>query len=396
MRRDEPRGPLPRATPSERGGPPPPARNYDGGSVTRASPPAVTPGLLVRPELAEVAPVAHGSVSAEELRPLGLTPADVLDCSVNTNPLGAAPSVLEAVRRADWGRYPGDDEAPLRRALARRAGLAPEQVALGNGSAELLWLIALATLRPGDTVAILGGPTFGEYARAARAAGAHVREARTADEADSARLAFLCNPNNPSGDYRDRAAVARLLEAEPTRLLALDEAYAAFVDRRWPSEPLLDRHPNLVIVRSLTKEHALPGLRLGYLLAAAGLVRAIEAVRPPWSVNAGALCAGLAALEPAAEAHVERARALVARSRGLLTSGLRRLGYDVRPAAANFVLVEVGDGAAFRAALLRHRIVVRDCASFGLPGCVRIACRLPEEAERVLAAVASLAAAPAG
>src|SRR5919197_1329670 len=119
---------------------------------------------LIRREVLQLEPVAHGSVAAAELAAYGLSPGEVLDFSVNTNPLGPAPAVVEALRQADWGRYPGDDEAPLRAALARRAGLEPAQVALGNGSAELMWLVALATLRPGDAVAVVG-PTFGEYAR---------------------------------------------------------------------------------------------------------------------------------------------------------------------------------------------------------------------------------------
>ena len=336
----------------------------------------------MRADVLQIRTVPHGSVAAAELAQLGLTPADVVDFSVSTNPLGPAPSVLQAVRDTNWSRYPGDDEAPLRAALARRNGVAADQIVLGNGSSELLWLIALAVLRPGDPVAVLG-PTFGEYARAARCMGACV-----AEHTDEARLIFACNPNNPTGCYLPRPEVERLLHADA--LLVLDEAYAAFVADRWPTHALLDRHPNLVVVRSLTKDHALPGLRLGYLAAAPAVARAVEAVRPPWSVNAGALRAGLAALEPAGEAHVERARALVERSRELLTAGLSVLGYKVWPSSANFVLVDVGDGAEFRRALLPHGCIVRDCASFGLPTCVRIACRLPAECERLLELVERL------
>src|SRR6202035_3668281 len=116
---------------------------------------------LVRPEALELRPVVHGSVAAAELAQLGIAPADVVDFSVNTNPLGPAAGVLQAVRETDWSRYPGDDEEPLRRCLAERAEVPPNQVVLGNGSAELMWLIALAALRPGDRVGIVG-PTFGE------------------------------------------------------------------------------------------------------------------------------------------------------------------------------------------------------------------------------------------
>src|SRR5258708_23262173 len=252
--------------------------------------------MLVRPEALALEAVVHGSVAAAELTALGLAPRDVLDFSVNTNPLGPAPSVLEAVHSTDWSRYPGDDEVPLRHCLAERADLAAEQVVLGNGSAELIWLIALAILRAGDAVAILG-PTFGEYARAVCVVGATPIEVGDPQEAFSTRALFVCNPNNPTGQYLGQAEIEHLLDEQPRRLLVLDEAYATFVDQRWRSEALLARG-NLVVLRSMTNDHAVPRLRLGYLLASAEVASAVEGVRPPWSVNAGALRAGLAALEP--------------------------------------------------------------------------------------------------
>jgi len=341
---------------------------------------------LVRPDILELEPVVHGSVAATELAEFGLDPSAVLDFSVNTNPLGPAPSVLEAVRETDWSRYPGDDERPLRCRLAQQAGVASDQVMLGNGSAELMWLIALACFRTGDLVGIVG-PTFGEYARAVRVVGATPIELGDPDFDRPLRALFLCNPNNPTGTYRPAEEIERLLQEEPHRLVVLDEAYASFVGERWRSEALL-AYGNLIILRSMTKDHAVPGLRLGYLLAEPAVASAVERVRPPWSVNAGALRAGLAALQPAAEEHVRRARCLVGEARGLLSNGLTKLGLSVEPSLANFVLVRVGDGARFRRALLPHGIVVRDCASFGLPDCVRIACRSPEECERLLETIA--------
>jgi histidinol-phosphate aminotransferase len=341
---------------------------------------------FVRPHVAGLRMVQHGSVAASELRGFGLTPADVVDFSVNTNPLGPAAVVREAIRAADWTRYPGDDEGPLREGIARQVGVRAEQVALGNGSSELLWLIALAVLGAGDRVGILG-PTFGEYARAARAVGAHVEELRAVDNLPDVRMLFVCNPNNPTSDYHAHHVIERLLSDHPRTVVVLDEAYAAFVPNRWRSEPLLERYDNLVILRSLTKDHALPGLRLGYALARAPLASAFEAVRPPWSVNAGALRAGLATLEPEAVAHLAQTVSVVAESRAVLSEGLTQLGYSVHPAAANFVLVHVGDASTFRRTLLQKGIVVRDCTSFGLPAHVRIACRLPAECLRLLDAL---------
>ncbi len=344
---------------------------------------------LVRPEALALRRVVHGSVAAAELAAFGFAPGDAVDFSVNTNPLGPTPSVLQAVRETDWSRYPGDDEEPLRGCLAQRADVSPNLVVLGNGSAELMWLIAIAALRAGDRVGIVG-PTFGEYARAVRVVGATPIEVSDPRDAISVRALFVCNPNNPSGQYRGPAEIEHLLEEQPDRLLVLDEAYAPFVDNRWRSEALLELG-NLVILRSMTKDQALPGLRLGYLLAAPEVASAVDAVRPPWSVNAGALRAGLAALEPDAEAHVQHARVLVGRSRHLLTEGLTHLGFEVEPSMANFVLVHVGDSARFRRALLPHGLVVRDCASFGLPSSVRIACRLPAECQRLIETVARIA-----
>lgn len=337
---------------------------------------------LVRSDLLDIDAVAHGSVSAIELATHGFTPGDVLDFSVNTNPLGPAPAVLAAVQATDWGRYPGDDEMPLRDAIAKRAGVTADQVVLGNGSVELLWWLALAALRAGDQAGIIG-PTFGEYARAVRSVGATPVHLADPENASGLRALFLCNPNNPTGQYRSPSDIEHIVETQPRRLVVLDEAYATFVEQPWRSEALLERE-NVTILRSMTKDQALPGLRLGYMLTTESVAHAVERVRPPWSVNSGALRAGLAAMEPAAEQHLERARCLVAQSRRLLTQGLTRLGFAVQTSQANFVLVKVGNGSAFRGLLLRHGCVVRDCASFGLPEYVRIACRLPAECERLL------------
>ena len=339
---------------------------------------------VIREDLMQVPEVAHGSVSAAELARYGLTMEQAIDFSVNTNPLGPAPSVLSALASADWTRYPGDDEPALREAIGRHARRerGPRRVGQRLGRADLAG--RARSVRAGDRVAI-GRSTFGEYARAVRVAGGHVVDL---DQSATARLTFVCNPNNPDGSYLRADEMARLLDATPG-LVAIDEAYAPFVDERWDSVPLLERD-NAVVLRSMTKDHALPGLRLGYALARPDVARAIASIRPPWSASAGALRAGLAALEPAAQAHVAEARAVVAESRRLLNEGFARLGYSVRPSEANFVLVEVGDGAAFRRALLPRGIVVRDCASFGLPAHVRVACKRPAEVERLLSAVAEV------
>ncbi len=345
-----------------------------------------------RPEIAALAPAVHGGAPPRA--------SAALDFSVCSNPLGMAPRVRAAAAAAPVHRYPEPEAATLRAALADRLGVPAERVVVGNGSVELFWLLALAYLERGDRVLVVG-PTFAEYARAASLAGASVHEWRATPEANfwiapdalrdtiaalRPRITFLCNPNNPTGVYLDGDAVAALLRAAPG-LLVLDEAYVGFVDAPWDARPLL-ADERLVIVRSLTKDHALAGLRLGYAVAAPTVARALQWAQPPWSVNAAAQAAGLAALD--ATDHVTRGRALAQEAKDFLADGLRALGLGPLPSAANFLLVEVGDAAAVTAALRRHGIYVRDCTSFGLPTHIRVAARPLAECRALLAALGAL------
>jgi histidinol-phosphate aminotransferase len=363
-----------------------------------------------RPEVAALPRVVHGAVKDSELRLLakaGVRPDEVVDFSVNSNPLGPSPRVREALAGIDVARYPDDDASDLRAALAQRFGVSPEQVLVANGSAELIWLVCLAYVRPGDTVAIFG-PTFGEYERAARLAGGRVitfsapREdafriavpqalawLRTAN----ARIAFICNPNNPTGTYLEPAVIAALVDANPETLFIIDEAYAAFLRPEAGLDALLHEinRGNVLLMRSMTKDYAIAGLRLGYALAAAEVIDALARAKPPWSVSRPALSAGLASLDD--EAHLRRSQLSAAEAVTFLQAELRRLGVTVHETRTNFLLAEVGDAARMRSALLREGLVVRDCTSFGLPTCIRIAARPLDECRRLVSAFAPLAVA---
>jgi histidinol-phosphate aminotransferase len=349
-------------------------------------------------------------VPAADLAAAGLDPAATVDFSVSTNPLGPPPGALAALASLGEGdalgvwRYPDPTARPLRRAIGARLGVDPEALVAGNGSADLIWSIALAGVRPAPDSVLILGPTFGEYERASRLMGARLLYELASPEdgfcldvpaiagrirRERPRLVWLCNPNNPTGCYLPRAAVEHLLDAcaGTEALLVVDEAYLPFVDA---PDSLLDLLPpgNLLLLRSLTKDYALAGLRLGYGVATAALAGAVRLGQPPWSAGAPAQAAGLAALED--QAHLDRARREIRHARALLVAGLEGLGYRVTPPAANFVLVEVGDAPGFRAALMGRGCVVRDCTSFGLPGHVRIGVRTRPECERLFAAVRAL------
>jgi histidinol-phosphate aminotransferase len=354
-------------------------------------------GISPRPEVFASPAAHHGALDYAELECLGIAPDDVLDFSVNSNPYGPPPAARRALMSVPLDRYPDRDALALRRALAHRLGVPTSWIVVGNGAAELIWLIALAFVRPGDRVLVIG-PTFGEYARAVALMGAQVEtwtacpEREFVVEAEEVgwclqrarpRLSFLCNPNNPTGIVIPPNVVAAWARAHSETLFVVDEAYLAFAAG---ARSALDAGlPNVLALRSMTKDYALAGLRLGYAVGQEEVIAALVGVRPPWSVNAMAQAAGLAALVD--EEHLKRSLKDLARAKAALVAGLRGLGLAPLRSAVHFFTVPVGDGAAFRRALLRYRVQVRDCASFGLPAYVRIAARRPEENARLLAAV---------
>jgi histidinol-phosphate aminotransferase len=359
-------------------------------------------GFFPRPEIIATQPAYHGAFDYAELEQLALNPEDLLDFSVNSNPYGPSPQVQEALAAVPLDRYPDRESLRLRRYLAEHLAISPARILVGNGGAELLWLVSFTFLERRDRVLIIG-PTFGEYSRSAALMGAHI-ETWTAPAADKfsieaeavARqlqhieptLLFLCNPNNPTGQYLQPEVISEWARARPRTLFVIDEAYLAFV--AGASSSLTLGLENILVVRSMTKDYALAGLRLGYV---AGhnqtLITALSRACPAWNVNGLAQAAGMAAL--ADQPYLWRRLAALAQANEALRAGLEALDLVPLPSATHFFLMEVGNGAAFRQALLRQDLLVRDCASFGLPRYVRIASRRPEENARLVAAIQSLA-----
>lgn len=331
--------------------------------------------------------VFHGGLTSAERVALAARGIDPIDLSASLNPYAPYPAVVEAARSAAFDRYPEPDAASLCEAYASTNGLDAGHVLAGNGSSELIYLALRALAASGDCI-VIAGPTFGEYAAAAEAAGARtevVLAGAPGFELDIAALEQLialrrpavmvvCNPNNPTGRLLPAEAIDRLTRAVRAAggHLLVDEAYADFAP---PSHRRAEPGPGRAVLRSLTKLHAIPGLRLGFLLAEPEVVRAVARLQPPWPVNAAAMAAALAALDNSgcAARDVER----VARAREALRARLVAAGFRVVPSTANFLLVEVGDAPVFRSRLLERGFAVRDCSSFGLPQHIRVA--IPRE-----------------
>lgn len=328
----------------------------------------------------------------------GIPPGEgtVLDFSASINPLGPPRSVLRALRRElpAIARYPDPACRDLVQRLAEQHRVEPDQVVVGNGSNELIHAVA-RTFRP-RRVAI-AEPTYTEYLRASQLVGADVDHWLAAGEyfdldpfdPEGADLVWLCNPNNPTGRLWPTGALLPWIEGHRHTLFVVDEAFLSFrVDEAEHSAiPLLERVPNLVVVRSLTKVYALPGLRLGYAVASPARAAHVREQLAPWSVNALAQIAGRAALED--DGFLRQTRAWLPAERETLARWLNGLACDleVTPSGACFLLLRLRGvtSAWLTRALLRRGIAVRDASNFvGLDDhYVRVAVRLPEENRRL-------------
>ena len=305
---------------------------------------------------------------------------------------GCSPAALAAIQAALplLHRYPDPLGGDLKQALARRHGLAIERLVLGNGSHELLVLLAQVFAGPGSSV-VMARHGFAVYALAAQAVGAELRvaaplprdahmplghdlDAIAALVGEGTRLVYLANPNNPTGTWFPRTALERLFSALPAEVLVVvDEAYAEFVDEGEPASALAlcARHPNLVVTRTFSKAYGLAGLRIGYAVAHPDVAALLERLRESFNVNALALAAAEAAL--ADQDHVACVRRDTAAERAWLAGELAARGAFVFPSRTNFLLAEFrGDVAALERQLLARGVVPRPMAGYGLPQCLRI------------------------
>jgi histidinol-phosphate/aromatic aminotransferase/cobyric acid decarboxylase-like protein len=353
-------------------------------------------------ERAEVE-IAHGGLVHDELAAAGLSPNDILDVSVNVNPFGPAPIVRRAIAAAPIDRYPDPHASEARRALGAWMGAPASRVAIGSGAVDLMWALARAVLREGDVVAILE-PAFSEMRSAALRSGARIAELRARPEDDFAfdprafarllrettpRLAYLAAPSNPAGRWAPLDRIAELAEEHPRTVFVVDVSFASMSARH--DDTALYASSRVVWLRSLTKDHALPGLRVGCALAGEELVRAIDRERPPWSVSGLAQAAAIAVTSDEATRFVAECRARLLEDRARLHEALLGLGLRVHPSETIFALVDLGSRVRAadlrRALLLEHRVLVRDATSFGLPHHIRIAARPEPDRARVIAAL---------
>jgi threonine-phosphate decarboxylase len=350
------------------------------------------------------APEHGGNVYAAG-RQNGASVGSFLDYSANINPLGLASSVKRAIIQAvdQVIHYPDADCAALKAALSSFYGVPEICVTPGNGAVELLYILC-NVLRPERV--LIPAPSFGEYERAARAAKAEVHYVylQPADDFSiqinelithipGKRMVFLGNPNNPTGTLLKRRDIAALLAAarEEQAYVVVDESFLDFLpdDSDYTCRPLLSEYHNLIIIHSLTKFYAIPGLRLGFALTNAQLADELQLSKDPWNVNSLAQVAGVAALHD--KEYQRSSRELVNTAKMQMYDSVREIaGLTPFAPSVNFLLVNIA-GTRLTAAQLRRRlmakgILIRDCSNY--PGLsaeyVRLAVKLPKQNRKLM------------
>lgn len=353
--------------------------------------------------LASLRAYVPGRPIEEVQREFGLS--DVVKMASNENPLGPSPLVIEAI--AEWARfghlYPDAGCVELKSRLSQHLKLPTQQIAIGNGSDELIHLLSLLLLTSGDSI-VMAEPGFSRYEAEAIIAGATTKKVPLDPEArhdlntmaeaidDTTRIVWIANPNNPTGTIVRKPALDKFLEAVPDHVaVVLDEAYFEFAtDSEYPnSTQYLSNRPNLIGLRTFSKSYGLAGLRVGYAVASHEVIQAIEKVRPPFSVNSIAQRAAMAAIND--DLHLDKTIQANRDGVSRLTQFLATMNCTVSESFANFVWCDVGyDAGAIAQSLLSRGVIVRPGGVFGCPNHLRISVGTPEAMGRFEEAFAAI------
>lgn len=356
--------------------------------------------LPLNPALNDLPVYQPGRPIEDVAREFGLAASEIIKLASNENPLGPSPRALAAMREVlpQLHLYPDGNAFRLKQRLATGLALTPENLILGNGSNEIIEFVGHALMRPGAEV-VVSEYCFAIYPLIARMMGAsvvtvpargfgHDLEAMRQAITPATTVVFVANPNNPTGTLSSRAEVLALVEGVPPGvLLVMDEAYVEFLEDPVDLLPWIrtGARSNLLIMRTFSKIHGLAGLRLGYGIGVPSLVGALEKVRQPFNINALVQAAALAALDDLD--HVQRTRETNRAGLAYLNRECAALGLPVVPSAANFLLVEVGDGQRIFQELQRRGVITRPMGGYRMPGHIRISVGTAQENERCIHAL---------
>jgi len=353
---------------------------------------------LANPQLRDLAVYEPGKPIEETASKLGVHPDSIIKLASNENPLGPSPKAIEAMHASleNAQLYPDGGSFYLREALATRLGFAPENIILGNGSNEVIEFLGHAFLHRGDDV-ITSEYAFIAYKLIATLFGACTIEAPSPDYQQDleamldaitpkTRVIFIANPNNPTGALISRGKIDKFMSRLPENIIVVfDEAYFEFLDDPPDTLQYVREGRNVVVLRTFSKIHGLAGLRIGYGIARTDLINVLHKTRQPFNVNAIAHAGALAAL--ADDAHQRETKRVVDAGRAYLQEQLAEMKFEFVPGAANFVMVNVGNGVAAFKDLLARKIIVRPLKGYNLPEWIRISVGTMEQNRKCIAAL---------
>src|SRR5947199_1712014 len=350
------------------------------------------------PQLRDLAVYQPGKPIEETARELGCEPSEIIKLASNENPLGPSPKAIKAMYDAieNAHLYPDGGAFYLRNAIAKKLNVTPDHIILGNGSNEIIELLAHAFLERGDAI-VTSEHAFVAYKIIARVFGAETIEAPSRDyshdldamlDAVTGRteLIFIANPNNPTGTLLSANAIERFLLRVPSQVVVVfDEAYYEFVDRMPDTLRYVRDGQNVVALRTFSKIHGLASLRVGYGIARPALIEVMHKTRQPFNVSGIGQFGALAAL--ADEEHQRETKRMVDEGRVFFEKEFGTMKLPFVPSAANFVLVKVGDGLAVFRALLQHKVIVRAMKGYNLPQWVRITIGTMDQNQKCITAL---------
>ncbi|MGI9280980.1 MAG: histidinol-phosphate transaminase [Endozoicomonas sp.] len=359
---------------------------------------------LAVPGVRALNPYLPGKPVEELAREQGLDASSIVKLASNENPLGAALSSREAITgmMGDLARYPDSSLYNLRDALSSKLAVEPEQITFGNGSNDVLVLLAQSYLREGCS-AVFSEYAFVVYPIAVQAAGAesivvpsknwgHDLEAMAEAIRPDTRLVFLANPNNPTGTSFSKAELDVFLsKVSEDVIVVLDEAYFEYAaDSEHPDGiALLNQYPNLVVTRTFSKAYGLAGGRVGYSVSSAEIASVLNRLRQPFNVNNLVEAAAVAVLND--EEYLRRSRQVNQDGMAQIEAGFKSMNIEYIPSTGNFITFDAGmDGVECYQRLLKQGVIVRPVANYGMPGHLRVSIGLEEENQRFLEALATV------
>lgn len=361
---------------------------------------------FVAPGIPRLKPYVPGKPIEELERELGIS--NTIKLASNENPLGPSPKAVEAAQKALAGinLYPDDSAFRLRNKLAEKFGLDQAGLILGNGSSDVIDMLARTFLAPGSN-AVMSQYSFAMYPIYTTASGAECRMAKAlpADHAEmpyghdldamaglvdeNTRVVFIANPNNPTGTWLGRDELRAFIEKLPSEVVVLlDEAYTEYVTLDDFADGLgwIKDFPNLLVTRTFSKIYGLAGFRVGFGAAQPHLAQLVSRVRHPFNVNLVALAAAEAALDD--DEFIAQSRESNQRGLEQLRAGFERLGLTAIPSIGNFIAVRVGQGKKVNDALLREGVIVRPVDNYDMPEFIRISVGTESQNQRLLDSLA--------